>query len=253
MAQRGRATGSPTRDGQGGSERQGGQRRSGAQGRSDTGRRAPGAGSAGSGESAPRPRAVGGTDLGVVRTRVRAVAEPAAAAVGCDLEDLTVDRAGRRYVVRVVVDHDGGVDHDLISDLARALGKALDRAEQEAGEIFPGEYQLEISSPGVDRPLTEPRHWRRAVGRLVKVRVGTASVTARVMAADGSGVTLEEPDGQRREVPLTELGAGHVQLEFRRPGGDDPDPDDGDVADEAGLAEDDFEEFDDEHDEEGGE
>jgi ribosome maturation factor RimP len=75
-----------------------------------------------------------------------------------------------------------------------------------------------VTSPGVDRPLTEARHWRRAVGRLVKVRVGGAdgdTVTGRVRAADGNGVELEV-DGATREIGWGELGAGKVQVEFNR-------------------------------------
>jgi ribosome maturation factor RimP len=68
----------------------------------------------------------------------------------------------------------------------------------------------------VDRPLTEPRHWRRARGRLVRVKVtGEGSVEGRVLAADADGVTLGLPDGERR-FPHTGLGAGSVQVEFGR-------------------------------------
>ena len=104
-----------------------------------------------------------------LRAQLRAVVEPVVGAAGYDLEDLTVSRAGRRSVVRVVVDRDGGIDLDAVADVSRLVSAALDAAEDRGREIFTGEYQLEVSSPGVDRPLTQPRHWRRNVGRLVKV------------------------------------------------------------------------------------
>ena len=107
------------------------------------------------------------------RAQLRAVVEPVVGAAGYDLEDLTVSRAGRRYVVRVVVDGDGGLDLDAVADVSRAVSAALDAAEETGGEIVAGEYQLEVSSPGVDRPLTLPRHWRRNIGRLVKVGAGS--------------------------------------------------------------------------------
>jgi ribosome maturation factor RimP len=91
-------------------------------------------------------------------------------------------------------------------------------------------YVLEVTSPGVDRPLTEPRHWRRNTGRLVTVAVGPAGsaeqVIARVLEVDGDGVTLAveakgKPGAQkrpptRRQVPWQELGTGRVQVEFGR-------------------------------------
>lgn len=120
-------------------------------------------------------------------------------AAGYDLEDLSVTRAGRRYVVRVIVDGDGGVSLDAVADVSRAVSKALDAAEERGGELISGEYQLEVSSPGVHRPLTLPRHWRRNVGRLVKVTVtgsGRRPPEQRrpVGAPDATGVPEHAPD-----------------------------------------------------------
>lgn len=158
--------------------------------------------------------------LSAVRERVQEIIEPVLAGAGYDLEDLVIRQAGRRHQVRVTVDGDGGVNLDVISDLSRAIADALDAAEADGREVIPGEYQLEVSSPGVDRPLTEPRHWRRAVGRLVSVKIaGGALVTGRVTAADGGGVTLEIAEKKSTRVqnyPLADLGPGHVQIEFHR-------------------------------------
>ncbi|MGW1448381.1 ribosome maturation factor RimP, partial [Micromonospora sp. NPDC002411] len=119
-----------------------------------------------------RPRVAAGPrggDLAGRRARLREVIEPVVNDAGYDLEDLSVSRAGRRHVVRVMVDADGGIDLDAVADVSRAVSAALDAAEETGGDIVAGEYQLEVSSPGVDRPLTLPRHWRRNVSRLVKV------------------------------------------------------------------------------------
>jgi ribosome maturation factor RimP len=122
---------------------------------------------------------------------------------------------GRHYVVRVLVDRDGGIGLDAVADLARDISAALDDAEAAEGEFIAGEYQLEVSSPGVDRPLTQPRHWRRNVGRLVRVPVAGATVVGRVTAADDVGVTFDI-DGRARTVALADLGPGRVELEFHR-------------------------------------
>jgi ribosome maturation factor RimP len=171
--------------------------------------------------------------------------EPVVDAAGYDLEELVVTPAGRRSVVRVVVDRDSGVTLDDIAEVSRAVSAVLDDND---GDLGRAPYVLEVTSPGVDRPLTEPRHWRRNTGRLVTVPVGPSGaaepVTGRVTAVDGTGVTLAveargKPGAKKRpptsrHVPWTELGAGRVQVEFGRHGdtGSEADHGDDDTADE---------------------
>jgi ribosome maturation factor RimP len=150
------------------------------------------------------------------REHLMEVLAPVVAETGYDLEDVTVTSAGRRSLVRVIVDADGGVDLDAVAEVSRVVSDTLD-SDTPGGPAFSGPYVLEVSSPGVDRPLTEPRHWRRAVGRLVQVTVGEQQLTGRVTAADDSGVTLEV-DGAPREFGWHELGKGKVQIEFNRSG-----------------------------------
>jgi len=165
--------------------------------------------------SAPRVPGPAGADLAAQRGRITAVVAPVVAAAGLDLEDLAVSRVGRRYLVRVTVDGDGGVSLDAVADLSRDISVALDAAEAAQGEFTTGEYVLEVSSPGTDRPLTQPRHWRRNIGRLVAVSVSGRPATARITAADDDGVVLEVA-GARRGHPYAELGPGRVQVEFSR-------------------------------------
>jgi ribosome maturation factor RimP len=155
----------------------------------------------------------------VSKEKVHAALEPVVTGAGYDLEDVTVTAAGRRSVVRVVVDRDGGVDLDAVAEISRLVSDTLD-ARPVTGDV---PYTLEVSSPGVDRPLTEPRHWRRAAGRLVQVTAaGAGTVTGRVVAADDTTVTLAV-DGVERTFPLADLGPGHVQVEFSRAdAGEDP-------------------------------
>jgi ribosome maturation factor RimP len=162
--------------------------------------------------------------------------EPVVGAAGYDLEDLVVTPAGRRSVVRVVVDRDEGVTLDDIAEVSRAVSDVLDSNDDGMGRT---PYVLEVTSPGVDRPLTEPRHWRRNTGRLVTVAVGPSGsseqVTGRITAVTDAGVTLAvegrgKPGAKKRppiprDVPWRELGAGRVQVEFGRAdtaGADDP-------------------------------
>jgi ribosome maturation factor RimP len=134
------------------------------------------------------------------------VLEPVVAGSGYDLEALSVTPAGRRRVLRVVVDRDGGVDLDDIAELSRTVAHVLDTSEA----MGAAPYVLEISSPGVDRPLTEPRHWRRAVGRTVSASLREGGrVTGRLAAADETAATI---DGVRYEYP--QLGRGRVQVEW---------------------------------------
>ena len=138
--------------------------------------------------------------------------EPVVAAAGLDLESVRVSVAGKRRLLRVIVDSDHGVSLDDAADVSREISVLLD-ASNALGEV---PYTLEVSSPGVDRPLTEPRHWRRARGRLVRVKVaGEGSVEGRLLAADADGVTLGLPADERR-ISYQDLGAGSVQVEFGR-------------------------------------
>jgi ribosome maturation factor RimP len=152
---------------------------------------------------------------GVSRDRIRTVVAGVLDEAGFDLEDLTISRAGRRHVVRVVVDSDGGVNLDAVAVASRAVSAALDAAEEAGGTLTPGEYTLEVSSPGIDRPLVQPRHWRRNQGRLVKVKAGERTVTARIVGVDDAGVELDV-DGERMAVPHAELGPGRVQVDLAR-------------------------------------
>src|SRR3954449_6602501 len=85
-------------------------------------------------------------------------------ALGLDLEAVDLTSAGKRRVLRVAIDKDGGVTMDDIADATREVSRLLD----ETGAMGEQAYTLEVSSPGVDRPLTLPRHWRRNAGRLGK-------------------------------------------------------------------------------------
>jgi ribosome maturation factor RimP len=148
------------------------------------------------------------------RDHLLVLLEPVVRVAGYDLEDVTVSSAGRRSVVRVIVDADGGVDLDAVAAVSRLVSETLD-ADAEADRVLRGAYVLEVSSPGVDRPLTEPRHWRRATGRLVTVDLAGVPVTGRITGADATSVRLDV-DGKPRTEPWDRVGRGRVQVEFNR-------------------------------------
>ena len=168
------------------------------------------------------PQAGGRPDLDPAK--LEALLEPVVRAAGLDLESVKIGSAGRRRLLRVVVDGDGGVSLDDIALVSREASIRLD----DTGAMGEAPYTLEVSSPGVDRPLTQPRHWRRAMGRLVRVplagpagdgpRAGeqAAPVEGRVIAAGDDGIVLQV-DGGHLEFGYAELGPGRVQVEFGRP------------------------------------
>lgn len=151
---------------------------------------------------------------GPTRPRVdpdlRGLLEPVVTAAGFELDAFDVRSAGRRHTVRLVVDADGGVGLDAVARLSRAASDVLDRHEHLVG----GSYTLEVTSPGVDRPLTAPRHWRRAHLRLVAVRpVDGEGFHGRVGDAGDETVTLLV-DGALREVRYAEVAHAAVEVEF---------------------------------------
>ncbi|UNX55918.1 ribosome maturation factor RimP [Georgenia sp. TF02-10] len=161
--------------------------------------------------------------------RLRAALAPVVDAAGLLLEDVTVARAGRRTVVRAVVDlpdGPGGVGSDQLSEVSREVSRVLDDVDAVAGS-----YTLEVTTPGTDRPLTEPRHYRRAVGRLVTLtttdgRTVTGRLTQTDAGADApagagtetaSGGVVLDVDGAADRLPYAQLAGGRVQVELQRP------------------------------------
>lgn len=145
--------------------------------------------------------------------RLAPVVAEAVGTLGFDLETLDVTVAGRRRLVKVVVDADDGVELDLLSEASRVVAAALDAND----DILAGAYTLEVTSPGVDRPLTKPRHWKRAKLRLVKVRRRDGvEFLGRVGSADEAGVDLLV-DGTLRRVDYASVAKAAVEIEFRQP------------------------------------
>jgi ribosome maturation factor RimP len=154
-----------------------------------------------------------------IRDRIEAELDDPLRALGLDIEAVDITPAGKRRILRVAVDKDGGVTLDEVAEATREVNRVLD------GSDVMGEqpYTLEVTSRGVDRPLTLERHWRRNASRLVKVTFTDGeTVTGRIQEAAAESVVLDV-DGARREVVYAEVKKALVQVEFNR-----QTPDDGD-------------------------
>ncbi|HSE10175.1 MAG TPA: ribosome maturation factor RimP [Nocardioidaceae bacterium] len=146
------------------------------------------------------------------RDRLAEVLTAPLAASGLDVEAIELTPAGRRRLLRVAVDKDGGVTMDDIADATKEVSRLLDESDV-MGEH---PYTLEVTSPGTDRPLTLPRHWRRNHSRLVKVTTTEgATLTGRVSDSDEKGATLDV-DGSERVLSFDEVAKARIQIEFNK-------------------------------------
>lgn len=169
----------------------------------------------------------GGANAPSERTRrIEAVLTPVVAAGGMTLEGVTVTPAGKRRLVRVLVDRDVAVDDrdrdtpveplslDEVGVASRAVGEALDDSDA-MGEA---PYVLEVSSPGTDRPLHTPRHFRRNVGRLIALTTtGDEQLTGRLTGAGPDTFDLVDDSDSTRTFGYAESARARIELEFNRP------------------------------------
>ncbi|TQK70556.1 MULTISPECIES: ribosome maturation factor RimP [unclassified Nocardioides] len=155
---------------------------------------------------------------GATAERIEHVLVAPLAELGLDLEAVELTPAGKRRVLRIAVDTDGGLTLDDVASATKVIDRVLEDDGPDGGAKALGElpYTLEVTSRGVDRPLTLPRHWRRNEGRLVKVSLADdATVTGRIGTSDDEGVDLAVDGGERR-VAYSEVRKALVQIEFNR-------------------------------------
>jgi ribosome maturation factor RimP len=155
---------------------------------------------------------VSSAKLDATMERIEAEIVGPLAELGLDVEAVELTPAGKRRVLRIAVDQDGGVTLDDIAIATKKVDSVLD-ASDVMGEMA---YLLEVTSRGVDTPLTLPRHWRRNADRLVKVTlVEGGEVTGRIGESDEDKVCLEV-DGDERELAYADIAKARVQIEFNR-------------------------------------
>jgi ribosome maturation factor RimP len=144
---------------------------------------------------------------------VEALVRPVVEAVGLELWDVTYRREGGRMVLRVTVDREGGVDIDAISEASERLSRRLD-----VEGFGPSRYQLEVTSPGLARPLRRPRHFERSVGERVKVKTrepvgGSKTHEGALVSADAEAIVIATEGGELR-VPYETLASARTVFEW---------------------------------------
>jgi ribosome maturation factor RimP len=166
----------------------------------------------------PQPKdLIGSKDSAMKESQIAGVLTPILAQFGLELEAVEIIPAGKRRLLRVVVDGDGpegtGPLLDEIAEASKAASAALDRADV----IGNAAYTLEVTSRGVGRPLELPRHWRRNTGRLVAVRLSEGdTITGRIVSNTDDGVRLNAA-GEDREIRFADVERALVQVELNRP------------------------------------
>ncbi len=154
-----------------------------------------------------------------VAQKVEELIQPLLGAFGVELVDLEYKREGRQMVLRLYLDKPGGITLDDCAEVSREFSTILD-----VEDCIPGEYTLEVSSPGLNRPLKKHSDYEKAVGRLVKVKTfaqvadekGNLRKTflGTLQGIEGDAVVILLTEGQRAVIPLTQVAKAHLEFEF---------------------------------------
>lgn len=144
---------------------------------------------------------------------VEALVRPVVEADGLELVEVSFAKEGNRRILRVAVDREGGVDLDTISTTAERISRRLDLEG-----YAPGPYSLEVSSPGLERPLREPAHFRRRVGDKVKVKTveplqGSRTHVGALVSADAEAIVIATDGGELR-VPYAGIASARTVFEW---------------------------------------
>jgi len=143
------------------------------------------------------------------REHILQLIEPVVASFGLDLEDVEIKQAGKHSIVQIFVDKDGGIDLDQVAQVSSKISETLDEKEA-MGERA---YTLDVGSPGIDRPLVLERHWRRNIGRLVKINSGSNSDIGRIISINDDQVVVDVK-GKERVFSLDKIDNAFIQIEF---------------------------------------
>lgn len=144
--------------------------------------------------------------------RLETLVSDCVTALGLDVEAVELSSGGRRRVLRIALDADGGIGIEHITDATRALSEVLDSSDVMGSQP----YTLEVTSRGVERPLTLPRHWRRNAGRLVRVTLDDdTTLDGRIGDSDDSGVELNTKKDATR-IAYDQIVTALVQTELNR-------------------------------------
>jgi ribosome maturation factor RimP len=151
-----------------------------------------------------------------LKDQISELVTPAVSDLGFYLEDVHIATPGSHRIVTCIVDGDASLNLDQVTSVSRVISELLDEA------AFMGEtpFTLEVTSPGVDRPLTQPRHFAKNVDRLLKIiKLDGSEITGRILSNTDHDVTLTvsvKKETTEQTVPLTDIKRAVVEIEFNR-------------------------------------
>ena len=151
-----------------------------------------------------------------LKDQISELVTPAVSDQGFYLEDVHVATPGNHRIVTCIVDGDASLNLDQVTSVSRVISELLDEA------AFMGEtpFTLEVTSPGVDRPLTQPRHFAKNVDRLLKIiKLDGSEVAGRILSNTDHDVTLTvliKKESTEQTVLLSDIKRAVVEIEFNR-------------------------------------
>ena len=142
------------------------------------------------------------------KEEISAVITPAIEALGFYLEDLTITSAGRRSMLTVIVDSDTHLSLDQVTAATKAITEIVEGI-QSLGQT---PFTLEVTSPGLDRPLSKPRHWHKNIDRLVKVVLldGT-EISGRIKSSDQESAQVDD-----KSIIFSQVKRATLEVEFKQ-------------------------------------
>ena len=144
------------------------------------------------------------------KEEISAAVTPALSTLGFYLEDVTITSAGRRSMLTIIVDGDTHLSLDQVTSATKAISEIVESL-QSLGDT---PFTLEVTSPGLDRPLTKPRHWRKNIDRLVKVvLLDGKEIKGRIKAASEDSATVDQS-----EINFAEIKRASLEVEFKQVG-----------------------------------
>lgn len=144
------------------------------------------------------------------KEEISAVITPALASIGFYLEDLTITSAGRRSIITVIIDGDSHLSLDQVTVATKAISELIENISNLGDHSF----TLEVTSPGLDRPLTKPRHWQKNIDRLVRViMLDTKEIKGRIKSANNDSVLIDE-----NNIFFVDIKRATLEVEFKQVG-----------------------------------
>lgn len=142
------------------------------------------------------------------KEQVLAVITPAIESLGFYIEDITITSAGKRSMLTVIVDGDTHLSLDQVTVATKAISEIVENLSTLGNNPF----TLEVTSPGLDRPLTKPRHWRKNQDRLIKILLNDGKeVTGRIKESTESSVTVDE-----QVINFADIKRATLEIEFKK-------------------------------------